>query len=69
MFSARRRHLGELEETYEAILRARELIDFGDLVLTARELTIAQNHLGTITGKITSDDLLGKIFSTFCIGK
>lgn len=69
VFSARRRHLGELEETYEAILRARELIDFGDLVLTARELTIAQNHLGTITGKITSDDLLGKIFSTFCIGK
>lgn len=69
VFSARRRHLTELEETYQAIVRARELIDFGDLVLTARELTIAQDHLGTITGKVTSDDLLGKIFSTFCIGK
>ena len=45
------------------------MLDFGDLVLCARELNLAQDHLGTITGKVTSDDILGKIFSTFCIGK
>jgi tRNA modification GTPase len=37
--------------------------------IVAEELRLAQNHLGEITGKISSDDLLGKIFSSFCIGK
>lgn len=37
--------------------------------LAAEELRLAQNELGEITGKVTSDDLLGVIFSTFCIGK
>lgn len=69
VFSARRRHLTELQETSEAIKRAIDMLHLGDLVLTAREVTIAQEHLGTITGKVTSDDILGKIFSTFCIGK
>ena len=68
-FSARRRHTNELNETIEAIDRAIDMLKFGDLVLCARELSISQNHLGMITGKVTSDDLLGKIFSTFCIGK
>ena len=35
----------------------------------AQEIKEAQDHLGEITGKVTSDDILGKIFSTFCIGK
>lgn len=69
VFSARRRHLGSLKECHDAIVRAMDMLDLGDLVLTARELSIAQEHLGTITGKVTSDDLLGMIFSTFCIGK
>ncbi len=69
VFSARRRHLSELQESYLAIQRATQMLELGDLVLTAREITLAQNHLGTITGKVTSDDILGIIFSTFCIGK
>ena len=69
VFSARRRHLTALNESAEALKRAQEMLELGDLVLTARELSIAQEHLGTITGKVTSDDILGIIFSTFCIGK
>lgn len=69
VFSARRRHLTELSECRTHIAKAVEMLDFGDLVLTAREVAIAQEHLGVITGKVTSDDLLGMIFSTFCIGK
>ena len=37
--------------------------------LVAQELTEAQKQLGEITGEVTSDDLLGRIFSSFCIGK
>ncbi|MPM58064.1 tRNA modification GTPase MnmE [bioreactor metagenome] len=39
------------------------------LDLLAEELRLAQNALNTITGEFTSDDLLGVIFSSFCIGK
>lgn len=69
VFSARRRHLNELQECTQALDRAAEMLEMSDLVLTAREVALAQEHLGTITGKITSDDILGIIFSTFCIGK
>lgn len=69
VFSARRRHLSELQECAAALDRATQMLTMGDLVLTAREIALAQEHLGTITGKITSDDILGIIFSTFCIGK
>ena len=69
VFSARRRHVNAIKETIAALHRAIEMLDLGDLVLCAREIAIAQDHLGTITGKVTSDDILGKIFSTFCIGK
>ena len=41
----------------------------GKLELFAEELRLAQEALGTITGEYTSDDLLGEIFSRFCIGK
>ena len=37
--------------------------------LLAEELRLAQEALGEVTGSFTSDDLLGKIFSEFCIGK
>lgn len=69
VFSARRRHLQELTACAAALARAVDMLDLGDLVLAAREITVAQEHLGTITGKVTSDDILGIIFSTFCIGK
>ena len=69
VFSARRRHTLELEETIKSIDRAINILNNGDLVLCAQEVREAQDHLGTITGAVTSDDLLGKIFSTFCIGK
>ncbi len=69
VFSARLRHVKELQETLKALEMALSQLDFGDLVLCAREVGIAQNHLGLITGKVTSDDILGKIFASFCIGK
>lgn len=69
MFIARRRHISYLEKAYEYILKAKEIIQLGDLVLCAQEIREAQEYLGNITGKVTSDDILGKIFSTFCIGK
>lgn len=69
VFSARRRHLTALQETLNALDRSIEMLELGDLVLTAREVAIAQEQLGFITGKVTSDDILGRIFSTFCIGK
>lgn len=69
VFSARRRHLNALNDTLDALERSIEMLELGDLVLTAREITIAQDNLGLITGKVTSDDILGRIFSTFCIGK
>jgi tRNA modification GTPase len=37
--------------------------------LAAEELRLAQQHLNEITGAFTSEDLLGRIFSSFCIGK
>jgi tRNA modification GTPase len=68
-YSARKRHVAALEKAIEAMERARAMLDDGNLVLCAEELRIAQDQIGEITGKVTSDDLLGKIFSTFCIGK
>ncbi len=69
-FLARRRHL-------DAIARADELLTTGlaQLIhnnageLLAEDLRQAQQALGEITGQVSSDDLLGKIFSSFCIGK
>ena len=68
---ARRRHLDCLERASEHILRSEQFAANGNssLELFAEELFLAQNHLGQITGKLLPDDLLGKIFSQFCIGK
>jgi tRNA modification GTPase len=69
-FSARRRHLEALTNTEMAIcnglLKLKEN-KFPELL--AEDLSIAQNYLGKITGQFTTNDLLGKIFSSFCIGK
>lgn len=69
-FTARRRHLDALE-------RAQQLLITGQLQLThaaagellAEDLRQAQNTLSEITGEFTPDELLGRIFSSFCIGK
>lgn len=69
-FMARRRHLQALQTTQAAVDRAEEqLMVFNAGELMAEELRLAQDALGQITGKFTSDDLLGEIFSSFCIGK
>jgi len=66
-FLARERHLLALEST------ARELADAAAIEsrweLFAEHLRLAQHHLAGITGEFTADDLLGEIFSRFCIGK
>jgi tRNA modification GTPase len=69
VFIARRRHVASLQTAYGYIVNAKDILQTGDLVLCAQEIREAQDHLGTITGIVTSDDILGKIFSTFCIGK
>lgn len=69
-FTARRRHLEALDEAELAVERAAEHAHTnGAGELAAEELRLAQRALGTITGEVTSDDLLGRIFSSFCIGK
>ncbi len=69
-FMARRRHLDALERTQVAVDAAHEVLHTqraGELA--AEELRQAQRALGEITGEVTSDDILGEIFSRFCIGK
>lgn len=69
-FIARRRHLDAIDKACihidESIV---QLEEFSACELVAEELKMAQESLNLITGKFTSDDLLGKIFSSFCIGK
>lgn len=70
LFTARQRHL-------DALRRASDLVDEGCAVLKAsgagellaEDLRLAQQALGEITGEFSADDLLGRIFSSFCIGK
>ena len=67
-FSARRRHLAALERARARLVAARAQLGAA-LELAAEELRGAQSALGELTGELTSDDLLGEIFATFCIGK
>lgn len=69
-FSARRRHLDALHRAADALEHGRaQLVLAGAGELLAEDLRQAQQALGEITGTFSSDDLLGRIFSSFCIGK
>jgi tRNA modification GTPase len=68
--SARRRHLDALARSDRHLQEARrQLLEQRAGELMAEELRQAQQALAEITGEFTSDDLLGRIFATFCIGK
>jgi len=67
VFMARARHLQALQEVEQHLDQAMLQMHAAELV--AEELRCAQEALGTITGEFTPDDLLGEIFSRFCIGK
>jgi tRNA modification GTPase len=66
LFVARERHLVALRESQDALDRASYT---QALELQAEELRLAQAALGRITGEVSADQLLGEIFSRFCIGK
>lgn len=69
-FSARSRHVKALQAAQQHINNGYEqLTEFRAGELLAEELRIAQQYLNEITGEFSSDDLLGRIFSSFCIGK
>lgn len=69
-FAARRRHLEALDRAGRNMEHARELSLEGHATeLAAEELRLAHEALGEITGQFTTEDLLGRIFSEFCIGK
>jgi tRNA modification GTPase len=67
VYLARERHLVALREA--ALCLERAALAVGQAELMAEELRLAQVALGSITGVFTADDLLGEIFSRFCIGK
>ena len=71
VFIARERHLRALATAQEHVAGARSVVEgvLPALELFAEELRLAQQALGEITGEFTADDLLGVIFSRFCIGK
>ncbi len=69
-FMARRRHLEAIQKAIHNVENGlQQLQEYSAGELLAEELRLAQNALSEITGEFTSDDLLGRIFTSFCIGK
>ncbi len=69
-FMARRRHIDALQRAEHALTTGRQQLEgYGAGELLAEDLRCAQNALAEITGEFNTDDLLGRIFSSFCIGK
>ena len=66
-FMARERHLRALVQAQTHLSQAQTVLASAELF--AEELRLTQSALNEITGEFTSDDLLGEIFSRFCIGK
>jgi tRNA modification GTPase len=71
LFMARERHVQALREVQSHLAQANSVLQAKQpaLDVLAEELRLGQNALNAITGEFTSDDLLGVIFSSFCIGK
>jgi tRNA modification GTPase len=71
LFTARTRHVQALQavQTHLGAAQTHLACQVPVLDLMAEELRLAQHALGEITGEFSSDDLLGVIFSSFCIGK
>jgi tRNA modification GTPase len=71
VYLARERHVQALKQVGDHVTQAQEVLSANSpaLDLLAEELRLAQNALNQITGQFGSDDLLGVIFSQFCIGK
>ena len=69
VFTARRRHVVALERVERAIAAALVHQGEGSAELVAEELRLAHEGVGEIVGRFTNEDLLGRIFSEFCIGK
>jgi tRNA modification GTPase len=69
VFTARRRHLSALAKVEQCLQQASNQLGAGAGELLAEDLKVAQQYLGEITGSVSSDELLGEIFSSFCIGK
>jgi len=68
-YMARRRHMEAIEQAEQNLELAEKNLKHKHGELVAEELSQAQNQLASITGEFSSDDLLGRIFSDFCIGK
>lgn len=69
-FTARARHLQALDEAAESLAKALETLRAAVAAdLVAEDLRLVHEHLGEIVGEVSSDDLLGRIFASFCIGK
>ncbi len=68
-FMARARHVEALELALKDLHHGQEVLRTSACELLAQDLYQAQQYLGSITGQISADDLLGEIFSSFCIGK
>jgi tRNA modification GTPase len=69
VFMARRRHLEALAAARKQLEHAQAQYRAGRGELIAEDLRLAHRHLGEITGEFTTEDLLGRIFASFCIGK
>lgn len=69
IYTARERHVTAIDNAFDHIKFAKEQLELGNGELLAEELLIVQEYLNSITGEFSSDDLLGEIFSSFCIGK
>ena len=68
-FTARARHVQALREADSELAQARQWLASEQLELAAEALRLAHDALGSITGRVDADTLLGHIFSTFCVGK
>ncbi|ATG91725.1 tRNA uridine-5-carboxymethylaminomethyl(34) synthesis GTPase MnmE [Methylomonas koyamae] len=69
VYVARARHIQALQQAAQAVQNGAEQLQHQAHELVAEELRQAQTSLSAITGEFSSDDLLGEIFSSFCIGK